>query len=357
MSILRLHGRFILVVVVCLAVAYLSHTKIKPIGDEAAIASRKAEDAMRGLVRTAVADVKRSGTTANIEIGNRRAWVGLLETLVARQATELSYQEIEDFRIPAELSGDEAQRANQYAEVLRRVQTRLGYARYWGPKRITGDSSGKTEVEYDFGAVTGVGATPIPARLIRLDLLTRAALCASASSSSPTFRVVEFRFKEPELEKLKARIPSVEVGRIPGPGGEVQAPRAMLGRIEAVVTVRGSVGEIQSFLALIQHPEVDGQKGRAVYFENFKISKEDWRDSGDDLVTLTGTLAATRVAIQAPLPPSSIEIALSRQQAAEAANKAAQPTPGKTDGDDSDGAFSSGKSNQDTGRRRPGGGR
>jgi hypothetical protein len=360
MSILRQHGRFVLVVVICLAVGLVAHGRIKPISEDADRSDKAAEDAVRGLMRTAIADVKRAGVTANVEIGNRRAWQGLTETLVTRQATELSYQELEDFRIPAELAGDDAQRENQYAEILRRVQTRLGYARYWGPKRITGDGAGKTEVEYDFAAVSGVDAKPIPARLIRLDLLTRTAVAASSANVSSTLRVQEFRFREPEIDKLKARIPSVEVGKEPGPRGEVPGRRPMLGRIEAVVTVRGLPVEIHRLLALLQNTEVDGVSGRALYFENFRIAKDDWRDSGDDLVTLSGTLVATRVAAQAPLPVASIERALARipkdsePAATGDGTGAAGTAPGE---DDSDGAFSSGTKPADTGRRRPGGGR
>lgn len=363
MSILRQHGRFVLVVMICLAVALVAHGRITPISEEAARSDKAAEESLRGLMRTAIGDVKRAGVTANAEIANRRAWQGLTDTLVSRQATELSYQELEDFRIPAELAGDDAQRESQYAEILRRVQTRLGYARYWGPKRITGDGAGKTEVEYDFAAVSGVDAKPVPARLIRLDLLTRTALAASAANTASSLRVHEFLFREPEVEKLKARIPSVEVGKELGPTGEVTGRRPMLGRIEAQIMVRGLPTEIHRFLALVQHTEVDGVSGRALYFETFRIAKDDWRDSGDDLVTLTGTLVATRVAVQAPLPEASLRRALSRLEREAQAGAAATPpaatgTPATGDADgDSDGAFHSGTKPQDTGRRRPGGGR
>ncbi len=353
---LRMYGRFIIVLVVILSVMGVAHVQITPIGESARSTENSSLNDMRTLVTAVAQDVKRDGQPANVTIGERRARHGLLETLARGAGESLNYQVLPEFRMPAERSGDDAARNAYYQDSLRRVTNRIGFARYWGPKRLTSDGGSSTEVGFDFGDIIGPASGPLEDKLDRLDVLNRVAV---AAGSAGVFRVTNFTFRDPDWERVRARLPSVDGGPVPGaPPGTIGRP--MLRRFEIELSVTATPQAVLKMLADLQTPVGNGVQGRALHLEEFMIEKQDWRDSGDDFVRFTGILSATRVRFDASLPEESIRRAIAR---AEARQLAASQQPGqpatiepKPDDDDNFGTGAPSTTIR-PGPRRPGSGR
>jgi Sec-independent protein translocase protein TatA len=354
---LRMYGRFIIVLLVVLIVMGVAHTKITPIGETARKAENEAMADMRGLVTAVGQDVKRDNQPANVTIGERRARQSLLETLARGAAESLNYQVLPEFRMPAELAGKDAERNTYYQQTLRRVTNRVGFARFWGPKRLTSAGSAATEVGFDFGDITGPGAGPLEEKMDKLDILSRV---ANAAGSAGVFRVTRFSFRDPQWDRVRARLPSVDGGPVAGAAPNTVG-RPMLRRVEMELEVTATPQAALKLLTDLQTPVGNGVQGRALHLEEFTLSKEDWRDSGDDLVRLTAVLSATRVRIDASLPEESVRRAIARADARALARQQAAtsgtPTPGTTDEPDDDFGAPPPGSGTRPGPRRAGSGR